>query len=88
MKNSDTDYCYKIHAYSKMNKYNCVFCKISGIHKKMFATCKQNSPKYITESTKELQTSRQKKARGTIKETSTRVRPERVNTWPNSLLAR
>jgi len=35
-----------------------------------------------------LQTNRQKKPRENVKENSTRVIPERVNKWPDSMLAR
>jgi len=71
----------------KRNNYNPKFEQNTGIHKKLVAICKQNSPKLLSV-LKKLQTNRRKKARETIKETSTRVRPERVNKWPNAILAR
>ena len=90
MKNYDTDidYCYKKHEDCKRTKQNSGFRQNSGIHKKLFVTCKQNAPKEITESTKKLQTNKKKKPAETITESFRPVRLERVNAWLSSLLAR
>ena len=56
--------------------------KIREYRKKMFTTYKQ-----ITEDNR-LQIKRQKKPGEAVKETSRRVRPERFNKWPNSMLAK
>ena len=45
----------------------------------MVSTCKRNAPEQIVDNTN--------KPRETVKETSRRVRPERVNKWPNCVLA-
>jgi hypothetical protein len=74
-------------AITKELNITSVLENLQDCKSKVDTTCKSNAMYQITQTDKTLHPKRQKEPRKTTEETSACVRPERVNRWPNSLIA-